>query len=243
MNKTYSEKGPAEVYVERMKERQHFCLESARNFLARKRVQKRYKVKVYVPDVDYDLKIVFTDEEEKKYLELAAQFRKEWEKDEDNRSTPWPEFRSDCFRAEELTIDVDFFNKEFPFPVEIFDIDTDNPENVYAFDVKLFKYKNGECVDSKEWVALTDEEYVEIVARQLDKPWYMVGALYFDCPDIYKKIMQETTYKGWESAVFMAELKDDAKAIMDETGDKMPEQSYGSFAELTCFSRNINLKA
>lgn len=70
--------------------------------------------------------------------------------------------------------------------------------------------------------APSDEEYITLLAECLNKSDYTTGDILTHHPDIYLKIMGSFYYMGEEKAVFLSELYEDARKIMETVGDQTP---------------------
>ncbi len=243
-----SDKELVRAYRERLANRKAWCVEHAKEFLASKQIAKKYKVDVFYPEVDDTFLVMFSDEELQQFRDLMEKTRIEciedehpeliddlegWEKWlEDPENEQW---WFDCLHDAYLDADftVPFWNGYCNQDAEVRYVDLYHPVNVYRFNVHYFNYDEpSEKHEGYIYVPLTDEQYIELLASCLDDPEFSTYRLLKSNPELYKIIKERGSRTHYESAIFLTEAKEDAKAILEKFGETQPELPDGPFAPM-----------
>lgn len=99
--------------------------------------------------------------------------------------------------------------------------------------------------DKKEWIHLSDEEYIQILIELLCAPVNLsFDGLKIVEPDICEKIMKHRTTCDYATAIFLTEMNEDVNNILEQCGgrDKIPESKYISdFWDRSSYDSKYNL--
>lgn len=227
-NKEYSEKQAANSLLNLMIKRWEWCKEQARKYLRKKEHDTFYKLTIsyYTEELDdfeefdewhpiSDQIIDQIHQDMLSYTEENGDFanedeRKEWIKD--YCLTYGGFWNIDACRG-------DYYG--------ICDIDLDNKRHAYEFIGFHFNSSEEGTIPKRtcQYATLTDEEYVEIVARMIQESGYSFDDMRFMQEKLHKRLCAELYYKGFNSAIIATELENDAKIIIDSVGgqENIPE--------------------
>jgi hypothetical protein len=202
--------------------RRAWCQAQARAFFENKSITQRHQLECYIPDMYATEERVLSAEDLKKYTdftnherELYMQYAGRFDEAE------WDEWLRDAYLESGFTIPI--MNIDMPMDAEVHYVDLQNTTNVYRVDIRAFSIKDKDKFGKfYGYVALSDEEYITLLAECLNKSDYTTGDILTHHPDIYLKIMGSFYYMGEEKAVFLTELYEDARKIMETVGDQMP---------------------
>jgi len=223
--KNYSDKELADAYRQQLKVYNDWCLEEARKFFNAKNIDKHYKADIFFPEVEKTVEISLTDEQLAAYAKFEKEERTIFEEESDSKTEQdWIEWLHNAYFDAGFHLDK---NTELRY------VDLHHPINVYRFTVKHFHYDKPEemHIDEME-IALSDEQYISLVAKCMqESDFTMAKLLEFD-PEMYKHIVNECTrpIRNRECAIFLTEAKEDANAILKSAGENMPPKPDGFFA-------------
>lgn len=201
--------------------RRAWCQAQARAFFCNKSITQRHKLECYIPDMYATEECVLSAEDLKKYTDFTNHERELYMQQagafDENE---WDGWIHDAYLESGFTIPI--MNIDLPMDAEVRYVDLQNTTNVYRVDIRAFSIKDMDKVGKfYGYVALSDEEYITLLAECLNKSDYTTGDILTQYPDIYMKIMGGFYYMGEESAVFLTELYEDARKIMETVGDQM----------------------
>lgn len=243
-----SEKEMVKAYRQRLADRKAWCVERAKEFLATKKTAKKYKVDVFYPEVDDTFLVMFSDAELQQYHNFVENARKDcaqdncpeaiedlkaWEKwlEDDENCQYWADFLHHSYADADFT--VPFWNGYCEQDAKVRYIDLDDPINVYRFNVHYFDYDEpSEKHEGYIYVRLTDEQYIELVALCVEDPDFSTYRLLKHNSELFKIIKAAGSKTHYESAIFLTEPKEDAKAILEKFGEPQPELPESPFGDI-----------
>lgn len=221
--KTFSDDQVMAEFKKRTNEYRKWRQQKAAEFLKNKKRSKCYRCEVVSEEA----------EEEVYYLplkdDILARVRALKEKIANASELKTDQDRADEFhdRIGEIGDDIQV-DGIFPSTANFTNIDLENYIYLYRFDIHLFDWKgekNGKRFPAT--VALTDEEYVELLAHLIDQPDCSFHHLAYLSPKlkaIYKKTnheLHETDFgfadffcHNHDYAVLMTELREDANNLL-----------------------------
>ena len=167
-----------------------------------------------------------TDEQVAEYTEFEKEERITFEAESDSKTEQdWIDWLHESYYNAGFLLD----DKE----IELRYVDLHHPINVYRFLVKHFSYSNPEEMrEDVVEVALSDEQYINLVVQCMQEPYFTMAKLMEFDPEMYKQIVIISTrvFGNHECAIFMTEAKKDANAILQSAGEDMPQRPSGFFA-------------
>lgn len=223
--KEYSDKELVDMYRQQLKAYNDWCVEEAQKFFANKKTAKHYKMDVYFSESPDTLEIPLTEEELAEYTEFEKEERAAFEEESESKTEQdWIAWIYESYNNAHIMLDNQ---------TELRYVDLHHPINVYRFEVKHFSYdKPKEMTDDVVEIALSDEQYISLVAKCMQEPDFTMAKLMESDLELYKLIVDRCIrgFRDKECAIFMTEAKKDANAILQSTGEDMPQRPSGFFA-------------
>ena len=203
----------------------------AKEFFSTKNPIKCYPVRVCCSEDGIetveDMHFVMDDDEFKKHKNFLDEKRRDFLNDypelADNQEE-WEEYISQAYRDEFAsgrlaTTTYSDHGKSLPYHTIMTHLD--NGVNVYRFDVEYVVANNPKLRTTKcQYVELTDEEYINILAGCLKVRDTSVAMLHFTHPEIFNKIASQVIREGFECSVFMTEIRQDSEQIYEREKQK-----------------------
>ncbi len=222
-------------YEEFEQSRRKWCEVAASTFFD----EKKKGLKYYLADVRHPLPPGDTwtkeyreidDEMIEKYKTSLEEWRKEfleyWPEKADDEDA-WKDYIEDCCSADwdEWMLneeDPEFGNGDDPNNPMVRWIDVEHPKRFYKLTILSFFNENSLGERDNRYVPLTDKEYIQLLVECLMEPGFSIATVYFKYPEVFREIAMSAFSSLQERAVFLTEIKEDAKSIMDEIGKLMP---------------------
>ena len=238
--KEYSDEMIAQLHNKHAKAYRQWRLQKATEFLQNKKRVKYYHCEAFFePDTENDFYIPLPDE-------IVARVRALKEEIARNPELKTDEERADEFRDRvyEIGYDIDeditrYGGSEWVYT----DINPDDYLYGYNFALHLFDWegaKGGKRFPAT--VALTDEEYVELLAHLLDKPecsFNHLACCSAKLKAIHKKVSEDLHHREFgigdyccydhDYAVLMTELREDARKLikqLEKKGEQYPHLNF-----------------
>ena len=225
--KEYSDKELVDMYRQQLKAYNDWCVEEAQKFFANKKTAKHYNAEIFYPEVEESMEISLTDEQIAEYTEFEKEERITFEAECDYQTEQdWIEWLHNAYFDARFPLDYDGV-------YELRYVDLHHPINVYRFEVKHFSYdKSEDMIDDVVEIALSDEQYISLVAKCMQEPDFTMAKLMESDLELYKLIVDRCIrgFRDKECAIFMTEAKKDANAILQSAGEDRPHKPEGFFA-------------
>lgn len=123
-----------------------------------------------------------------------------------------------------------FMQQDFVIPIRVGDItevdakivgvDLENTQNAYQFAVRCIKcddstieQNNTPVINGTRWVNLTDEEYLLLLSRYMQRPHMAMSVLLNDHPELYMKISAACAEPYYECAIIPIEIMRDVEQM------------------------------
>ena len=236
--KKFSDEEILTEYKKRKSEYLKWRRKQAAEFLKNKKRKKCYRCEVIIPeDVEDEYYLALPDD-------IVARVRALKEEINNDPELKTDEDRADVFhdRIDEIGMDI-HFDDPFLAEASYTNIDLDDYIYLYRFDQCFFNWegkKNGQKISNS--AALTDEEYVELLAHLMDDPECSFNHLPYCGPKlkaIHTKVSEDLhhtdfgvmDYFGYDHdyAVLMTELREDANKLLKQLEKKGEAYPYRDF--------------
>lgn len=202
--------------------RQEWIENAARTFFQTKEKQKKYMIDIYYPEVDISDYVFLSEEEIKQYKDFINNEYQSFLREKDSYiSDNFKDWLRDAFMDANFTLGIrvpEYIDAEVQF------VDLDDYINTYRFDVNYFAYDNIKKIyKGVRYVNLSDEDYIRLLCECIDYPHTTMNDIAEKYPDIHKLIVTTCDESQMEYAIFLTELKEDAKNIREAAGDQIPD--------------------
>lgn len=183
-------------------------------FFAEKECSKAYKAEYWVPDTTFD-GFISESKLNEEYKELIEEQRKEFLEeypDKANDTKAWVEWMDNYdWGVDEENVEHDIDGAI----AQLCHVDFSHPIKVYEFKAEYFVHREDLTGSMIFTVALTDEEYKQLLVDYIVNHEMTVDDIKTKHPETYQKISQAASTHGTDYKITFTELKDDAMAVMN----------------------------